>query len=659
VGLFWMLRLLTVLVALFAAEAIGADNSFSRTLYPIMQQAGCPACHNANGVASATRLHFPDSEAPPERIEAFGYSLVRLVDRAHPEQSLLLRKPTLRTPHTGGQRIKPGSPQEATLVAWIRKIAALSDAEVAKIESGAPGSGPVSKAPAVTLRRLTHSQYDNTVRDLLGDQTAPARQFPPEDFVNGFKDQYEAQNVSPLLEDAYSAAAEKLAANAFRSGNTRGLIPCKPSPACRDQFIRSFGMRAFRRPLDAAEEKRYTRLFAAESDFNKSAQLVVEAMLQSPNFLFRLDDAANPRWKPYATASRLSYALWDTMPDTELMNTAAHGDLSTRTGVEKTARRMLQDARARQALDEFVAQWLRFDRVLTTSRDRRRYPKFTRETAIAMTEEARQFIADLVWSDRDFMEAFTADYGIMNADLASIYGVPAPAKEFERVQFPADSGRAGLLGQALFLALSAKPDDTSLTGRGLFVREQFLCQHVPPPPATVNTNLPPSTEAHPQTNRERMLDHVNNPTCATCHNLIDPIGFGLEKFDAVGARRDKYKLLFQTGYHGEGKRQPPKSVELPLDTKGWIAGIPDSQFSSPRELGAVLARTPQCQECVVKQYFRYVAGRMEGPADAPVIRRAAEDFRNSHFGLKEAIISLVVAREFPDAEGMLDVARNH
>jgi hypothetical protein len=229
----------------------------------------------------------------------------------------------------------------------------------------------------------------------------------------------------------------------------------------------------------------------------------------------------------------------------------------------------------------------------------------------------------------------------------------------ERVQFPPESERAGLPGQALFLALSAKPDDTSLTGRGLFVREQFLCQHVPPPPATVNTNLPPSTEEHPQTNRERMVDHVNNPSCATCHNLIDPIGWGLEKFDAVGARRDKYTLLFRTAYHGEGKRQPPKSVELALDTKGWIAGIPDSEFSSPRELGAVLARTPQCQECVVKQYFRYIAGRMETPADAPVIRRAVEDFRNSQFRFKEAIISLVVAREFPGEEGMLDVARNH
>jgi hypothetical protein len=276
-----------------------------------------------------------------------------------------------------------------------------------------------------------------------------------------------------------------------------------------------------------------------------------------------------------------------------------------------------------------------------------------------MTEEARQFVADLVWSDRNFMDAFTANYGFVNADLASIYGVPAPAREFERVAFPAESERAGLLGQVLFLALAAKPDDTSLTGRGLFVREQFLCQHVPPPPAGVNTNLLPSTEAHPQTNRERMSEHVSNPTCANCHNLIDPIGVGFEKFDAVGARRDKYELLFSAGYHGGGKRPPPKKVELDMNTDGFVAGIPNSRFRSPRELGEVLAKTPQCQECMVKQYFRYLTGRMETPADYPVIQKAFEDFRQSQFRFKELIIAIVRAREFTGQEATVRVARNH
>ena len=319
---------------------------------------------------------------------------------------------------------------------------------------------------------------------------------------------------------------------------------------------------------------------------------------------------------------------------------------------------MLRDPRAHQAVDEYVSEWLRFDRVLTSSREHRRYPKFSRETAVAMTEEARLFVADLIWNDRNFMDAFSADYGFVNADLASIYGVPAPAQDFARVVFPPQSERAGLLGQALFLALSAKPDDTSLTGRGLFVREQFLCQHVPPPPVGVNTNLAPSTEAHPQTNRERMSEHANNQFCATCHNLIDPIGVGFEKFDAVGARRDQYQLIFYGGAHG-GRRQPPKSVNLALDTKGWVAGIPDSNFSSPRELGIILARTPLCQQCMVKQYFRYVTGRMETPSDSPLIRKVLEDFRQSNFHFQELMISLVRNRESLLDERKLYVASNH
>jgi hypothetical protein len=511
----------------------------------------------------------------------------------------------------------------------------------------------------VALRRLTHSQYNNTVRDLLRDQTSPASQFPPEDYVNGYKNQYEAQNLSPMLVEAYVASAERMARNAFRQGDTQGLIPCKPSAECRDRFIRSFGLKAFRRPLDPAELKRYEALFARETDFLKGAQLVVEVMLQSTNFLFRLDETSNPAWKPYVTASRLSYALWDTMPDDVLLQAAARGDLSTPAGVEKAARRTLDHPRARGALDEFVSQWLRFDRILTATRDRRLYAQFTRELAAAMTDEARHFVGGLVWNDRNFMDAFTANYTHANADLAAIYGVPAPAKEFDRIEFPPQSERAGLLGQTLFLALTAKPDDSSPTARGLFVREHYLCQQVPPPPPGVNTNLPPVTEARPMANRERMLEHVTNPSCANCHNLIDPIGFGFEKFDAVGARREQFKLFFYPVRMAGERRGQPKTAEVSMDTKGWVAGIPGSDFTSPRELGAVLAKSPQCQECVVKQYFRYTAGRMETPADYPLIHRVFEDFKNSQFRFKEMVISLVRAREFPGATETPHVARNH
>lgn len=611
-------------------------------------------------MASGTRLQFPEPGTSVARLESFGKSLVVLVDRSRPEESLLLKKPTNRIPHSGGVRIQPGSQDESVLLGWARKLAALSGDELAKAlkyrDEELSGAG--HKRVQVTVRRLTHSQYNNTVRDLLGDLTNPASQFPPEDYVNGFKNQYQAQNLSPLLIEAYSAAAEKLARNAFRGGDTRGLIPCKPSAACRARFVREFGLRAFRRPLDPDEQKRYEGLFRHDPQFLKGAQLVIETMLQSPFFLFRTEETSKPKLRDFVTATRLSYALWDTMPDKSLFESAARGELSTPDAVDKAARRMLADQRARQGFDEYISQWMRFDRLLVASKDRRKYPLYTRETAVAMTEETQRFLSDLVWNNRNFMDLLTANYGFVNGDLAAIYGLPAPAKEFDQVEFPAGSERGGLLGQGLLLALTAKPEETSPTARGLFVREQFLCQHVADPPPGVNTNLPAITEARPQTNRERLSEHVTNPSCATCHNLIDPIGYAFEKFDAIGARRDKVQLQFSSGRRSE-RKTAPKTVELDLDTSGWVAGIANSKFSSPRELGKVLASSAQCQECMVKQYFRYITGRMETPADRPLIRRVLDDFRNSQFRFQELIISLVRLREAPDQGGLTHVARDH
>ena len=632
-------------------DAAGRAGYFTRNLYPVMEKAGCRGCHNVDGVASATRLHFPDEDAPAARIEAFGKSLVVLVDRDHPEKSLLLNKPTLRIPHTGGLRIPHGTPGETALRAWVNYLASLPPAE-AKAAIAAGDTHPESTASPV-LRRLTHSQYNHTILDLLGDESNPAEQFPPEDFVNGYKGQYQSQAIGPLLEEAYSAAAEKLARNAFRGGDARGLVPCKPaSPAdaaCGARFIRAFGLKAFRRPLSADEVARYARLLSAEAakqhDFLRGAQLVVEAMLQSPAFLFRTENAADPAWRPYEAASRLSYFIWDSMPDDALLHAAATGELNTAGGTEKAARRLLADPKAHRSVDQFVSEWMRFDRVVTAVKDRRSFPQFNPELAAAMTEETRRLIADAVWNNRDFRDIFTARYAFLNADLASVYGVPAPAGEFERVDFPAASDRAGLAGEASFLTLTSKPAETSPTARGLFVREQFLCQHVPDPPPGVNTNLPPLSAEMPQTIRERLGEHVSNPTCASCHNLIDPIGFGLEKFDAIGRRQEKAKATIMPAHMEKDKR--PITVELAIDSSGRIAGIAESDFSSPRELGAVLAASAQCQECLVKQLFRYQSGRLETPADRAVIRRSFEDFRDSHFRFQSLIIALAKWSEFP------------
>jgi hypothetical protein len=655
-------------VVFLAAAPLRLDaqaTSFADTLYPVLDRAGCRNCHTADGVASATRLRFPDESAPKARIEAFGRSLVELVDRQNPEKSILLLKPTRRVAHTGGERIAKGGPDETALKGWVEYLTHLSSAEVtAAARYRAEETGGYGVAPKAVLRRLTHSQYNNTVRDLLEDSSGPAGQFPPEDYVNGFKNQYEALSLSPILAEAYSRAAEKLAANAFRRGDSHSLIPCRPSSesdaACRKKFVETFGRKAFRRPLELEEIASHEAIFRTEKTFLAGAQAAIEAMLQSPAFLFRLEDTPNPKWQPYAKAARLSYFLWDTTPDEALLASAAKGELNTPEGMERAARRMLDNPKARDGVDEFVSEWLRFDRVMTSSRERRLYPLFSRDLARSMTEEARRFVGDVVWSDRSFLDVFTANYSFVNSDLAAVYKVPPPARDFDRVQFPAESERAGLLGQALFLTLTSKPDDTAPTGRGLFVREQFLCQQVPPPPPGVDTNLPAVEESRPVTNRERMGMHATNPGCATCHNLIDPIGFGFEKFDAIGMRREKHKLLFYPNLGGvAGRRAQPKQVELELDTKGSVAGISNSDFTSPRELGELLAKSSQCQECIVKQVFRYLSGRMEVPADRPALNQALEAFRSSGYRFKELMVSLIRIREASGSRSTVNGASYH
>ncbi|MDQ6699403.1 MAG: DUF1592 domain-containing protein [Acidobacteriota bacterium] len=497
------------------------------------------------------------------------------------------------------------------------------------------------------IRRLTHSQYNNTVRDLLGDQTRPADQFPPEDFQNGFKNQISTQEISPLLAEAYNLSAERLARNAFAGGDdSNHLIPCEPrneaDAECASAFVKKFGSRTFRRPLATAEAQRYIALLQKEArrshNFQHGAQLVVEAMLQSPKFLFRLESGA------YKTASDLSYFLWDTMPDDPLCQAAATGKLNSEAERRREAVRLIQDARARQSVDEFTAEWLRFDQVLNTVKDRNLFPQFNLQLATAMTEETRRMIADLVWGDKDFMDLFRADYAFINSDLATLYKLPAPASEFDRVKFPADSDRAGIVGQAAFLAMTSKPADTSPTVRGLFICEEFLCQMVPDPPPGVNSALPPILAEKPQTNRQRLQEHLTNRTCAGCHTMMDPIGFGLEKFDAIGQKHDKQKITV-IPQHGADRKMKPITVELDIDPSATVNGLPNSQFSSPKELGQVLAASPLCQECMVKQLFRYAFGRKETEADQPYIQKGLDVFRASNFRWKELMLYFATAKE--------------
>jgi hypothetical protein len=325
------------------------------------------------------------------------------------------------------------------------------------------------------------------------------------------------------------------------------------------------------------------------------------------------------------------------MPDKVLLDAAARGELRTAAARERAARRMLDNPLAAQSLDEYFNEWLRFDRVLNAFKERRRYPEFTPEMAAEMVEETRRLLDHLVWNNGNFMELLTADYGFLSSDLATLYKLPAPPGQFELAKFPGDARRAGFLGHGSFLASTAGPVETSPTARGIFVREQLLCQHVPPPPPNVNTTLADPTEDMPQTRRQRMSAHAINPACASCHRLMDPIGFGLESFDAIGRWRDKETILIGAS---------SKKFDLPLETTGEIAGLPNSAFSDARQLGRILAESPVCQECMVRQIFRYAYGRRETNSDQETIHQLFVKFRDSGFHFKDLLIAIVRSPEF-------------
>jgi hypothetical protein len=646
-GLIFCVWLLAVARTLLAQSASSVDETyFVRQLYPLMIAVQCNLCHNDNGVASDTELEFPPAAATQEQVTAFGLKLMDFVDRQHLEDSLLFLKPTNREEHTGGERIKPGSNEERILLAWIRYLAGLSEQQVREARQRIARSEQ-RKLETLTIRRLSHSQYNHTVADLLGDYSQPANRFPQEDFIRGFKNQLEGQGISPLQAEAYGAAAERLARGAFRGGDRQGLIPGQPTsptdPSCAEDFVRRFGRSAFRRPLSDEEVGAYVELLLDEARrtdaFLDGARLVVETMLQSPHFLFRLERASEGPLRQYELASRLSYFLWDTMPDGALLAAAQAGELATRRQVEAVVRWMLDDPRAERSMNEFLAQWMRLDRVLNATRDRRAYPDFGSELAAAMAEETRRLFNFLVWEDKNFMEFFSANYTFVNSELARLYGLPEPTEEFARVEYPDDSGRAGVLGHASLLVLTSKPAETSPTERGLFVRNHFLGQEVPPPPAGVNTNLPAVTEASPMTNRQRLAIHLNSEACAGCHRLIDPIGFGFEHYDAIGRYRDSISLQF-------GGRNNRKTLQLDVDSSAHVQGVQESSFDTPRELGRILTENEACQRCVVKQLFRYTFGREETSDDHPIIDGLLESFRASGFRFRELLVAMATCKLF-------------
>lgn len=474
------------------------------------------------------------------------------------------------------------SPQERQqLAAWLDQTLNSVDCD-----------GPVSPG-RVTLRRLNRHEYRNTIRDLLGVDYAPANDFPADDVGYGFDNIGDVLSLPTLLMEKYLAAAEDISARAV-------VLPADAAhnPPDIDATLSRLASSAFRRPATPEEVQRLVELVKLVQQQGDSVEngmrLAVQAILVSPHFLFRVEldpenDAEVRTLSDFELATRLSYFLWSSMPDAELFELASRGALRDGDELERQVRRMLADPKAQAYIENFVGQWLQLRNLDDLVFDTTRFPDCDRQLLADMREETTRLFAAIVHEDMSLLRILDADFSFLNERLAQHYGVAGVVgPEFRRVSLQG-APRAGILTHASLLAVTSNPTRTSPVKRGKFVLENLLGAPPPPPPPNVPL-LDDASRKLSGTLRQRMEQHRTNPACAACHQLMDPIGFALEHFDAVGRYRQD-------------------DAGEPIDTAGVLPS--GEQFAGLDELRNILLEKKRDQfiQCVVEKTLVYALGR--------------------------------------------------
>ena len=511
----------------------------------------------------------------------------------------------------------------------------------------------------VTIRRLNRVEYNNTVRDLVGLTFNPADDFPADDSGYGFDNIGDVLSLSPVLLEKYLAAAEKVLADAdpvwerdeFKTGKSDKPSVFSPLPHERAEvIIENFGRRAFRHPMKQDQLDRYLALFqhcVADGDtFEKSIQLTLEAMLVSPNFLFHGEiqpEPGNPsRIVPlddYSLASRLSYFLWSSMPDEELFALAERGKL--RANLEKQVQRMLKDPKSSAFVENFTGQWLQLRNLDLVAPDHEEFPEFKKSLRVAMRRETELFFESILREDRSVLDLIGANYTFLNEKLAHLYNLDGVAgEEFRRVSLetppkgtasPAAAQRGGLLTQASILTLTSNPTRTSPVKRGKWVLENILGAPPPPPPPDV-PKLDEEKSATTGTLRHRMEEHRNNPACASCHARMDPIGFGFENYNGIGAWRDI-----------EGGAVIDPSGEL----------VSGESFKGPAELKAILLNQKRNDfiRCLTEKMLTYALGRGLEYYDKCAVDKICEQMAKGNYKFSTLITGIVNSAPFQMRRG--------
>lgn len=499
----------------------------------------------------------------------------------------------------------------------------------------------IGRAP---MRRLTRFEYNNTVRDLVGDNTYPANALPSEDIGNGFGNDAESQDASALLVEQYVAVAENIAAGVTSPGKLAALAPCATQvngaaseEACAKTIAETFTPKAWRRALVAGEADGLVSLFKtvrAANDFATSIASMLEAVFQSPEFLYRPEfglavpgrtDVKQPTGDEMAT--RLSYLFWGSMPDEGLRTAATAGELNNPAGIRAQAQRLLADPKAREVVKFFFDKLLPIESLSQLERDKTKYTTFSGKIGSLLRTETQTFLENEIFNGPGTWPGmFTAKYTYVNQELAAFYGLSGVTGDtFQKVMLDPSTHRGGLLTQAGVLAGPIHTNNSNPVVRGSFVVQKLMCQVIPKPSGDIAAKVTPPDPNSAATARQRFTTHSSDPVCRGCHLNMDPFGYGLENFDPVGLWRDQ-----------------ENGVTIDATGDAPILG----KFNGVLEMEALLASSEQVQNCFASQWMNFGYGRTLTKDEACAVESVRNKFKETGYSVQELLLALTQSEVF-------------
>lgn len=531
-----------------------------------------------------------------------------------------------------------GAWTRAALVSSMVLLSTLSGCGRSATDEPEPVGGPI------VMRRLTESQYRATIADIFGQDIPVKARFERGLRAEGLIAIGTGQaGMSPFSIEQYDAAALGIAAEVLNEQRRDKSVPCKPSRGptqfdelCAKHFVELYGQQLFRRPFRDEETTRFVAAARAGQerlgDFYSGLQFALVGMMVSPEFLLRVErtepgDDAVLELDAWSKATRLSYFLTNSTPDAELLRAAGAGELDTRKGLRRQVDRLLASARFEAAVRAFFQDMLQFDRFADLAKDPVVYPAFNSNVAADAQEQTLRTITDLLIAQRgDYRDLFTTRRAFLTRALGIVYRLPVPTRNgWETTEFPEGGERAGIQSQIAFLALNSHPGRSSATLRGKAIREVFLCQEVPDPPANVDFAVvqDPSNVSMP-TARDRLDAHRTQPACAGCHKITDPLGLTLERFDGLGT--------YRTRENG-----------APIDASGSLDG---TDFDSAGGLARALREHPETPRCLVEKMYRFAVGRDTQMEERPYMDYLIRTFEAQGYRVPDLMRAIALSENF-------------